>query len=81
MRRGMLFERTMGLDMARGSLETGGVLTQVTVDMDVTGFPTLKGGFMVSRMVLGEGSVMVATSPPDFSMSDGNFFFFSQRGR
>ena len=65
----------MSLDMARGSLQTGGVLVQVAVDMDVAKFPALEAGFMIVKVVMGEGGVMVAASPPDFGVSDSNLLF------
>ena len=68
----------MGLDMAGGRLEADRALVQRAVDMDVSKFPVLEAGFMVSRVIMGEGSVMVATSPPDFSVNEGGFFFFGQ---
>ena len=68
----------MGLDMPRRSLKTGGALVEVTVDTDVSEFPALKAGFVVIEMVTGKGCIIVATSPPDFGVSDGNFFFLSQ---
>ena len=64
--------------MARGSLQTGGVLIQVAVDMDVSKFPVLKAGFVVIGVVTGEGYVMVTAGPPDFGTSDSDFFFFGQ---
>ena len=69
----------MGLDVAGGSLETGGALIQVAVDVDMTEFPALEAGLVVTGVVTGKGCVMVAASPPDFSASDSDFFF-GQRG-
>ena len=68
----------IGLDMAGGSLETDGTFVEVTIDVDMTEFPALETGFIVVGRVMREGSIMVAASPPDFSVSDGNFFFFGQ---
>ena len=78
LRRCATFEQAVGLDMARGSLKTGGALIEVTVDMDVSKFPALEAGFMVSGVVMGEGCVMVAASPPDFGASDSNLLFLGQ---
>ena len=36
-----------GLDVARGSLETGGAFVEIAVDMDVAEFPALKAGFVI----------------------------------
>ena len=46
--------------------------------MDVSKFPALEAGFVVSGMVTCEGSVMVTASPPDFGVLEGGFFFFGQ---
>ena len=74
----MLFERAAGLDMAGGSLKTGGTLVVMIVNVDVSEFPALEAGFVVSEMVTGEGGVIVTAGPPDFGVSDDGFFFFSQ---
>ena len=66
--------------MAGGSLETGGALIEVTVDADVTEFPALKAGLMITGVVASEGCVVVAAGPPDFSVSDSGFLFFGQGG-
>ena len=58
-------ERATGLDMAGGPLETGGAFVQRAVDMNVSEFPTLEAGFMVSGMVMGQGSIVVTAGPPD----------------
>ena len=68
----------MGLDVVGESLETGEALIQVAVNADMTEFPALEAGFMVLKVVMDEGCVMVATGPPDFCASDSNFFFFDQ---
>ena len=73
-------EQAAGLDMARGSLKAGGALVEVTVDVDVSRFPALKAGFMVLGVVIGKGCIIVATSPPDLSVSDNNLLFCGQRG-
>ena len=74
------FQWTMGLDMARRSPETSGAFVEMAVDVDVVKFPTLETGFMVVGVVTSEGSIMVAASPPDFGVGEGNFLFFSQGG-
>ena len=42
----------MGLDVTRGGLETGGTLIQRAINMDVSKFPTLEAGLMVSGMIV-----------------------------
>ena len=64
--------------MAQGSLEAGGALIEVAINVDVTKFPVLKAGLMVARMVMSERSTVITTSPPDFSVSKGGFFFLGQ---
>ena len=77
MPRGCLaFQWIMGLDMARGGPETDGVFVKVAVDANVTKFPALETGLMVTGVVTSEGYVMVTAGPPDFSVSEGDFFFF-----
>ena len=71
-------QQAAGLDMARGSLETGGAFVQVAVDTDVAKFPVLEAGFMVTEVVTSKRRVVVAASPPDFGVNKGGFFFFSQ---
>ena len=66
----------LGLDMARRSLETGGTFVKMAVDLDVTEFLALKAGLMIAGMVMSKGHVMIAASPPNFHVSDGNLFFF-----
>ena len=66
--------------MARRSLETGGALIEVAVNVDVAEFPALEAGFVITRVVMGKGCIVVAASPPDFSMGDSDFFFLGQRG-
>ena len=65
--------------MARGSLKTGRALVEVTIDVDVSEFPALEAGFIGLEVVTGKGGIIVAVSLPDFSVSDGSFFFFGQR--
>ena len=67
--------------MAGGPLETSGAFVEGAVDANVLQFSTLEAGFMVSGVVIGEGCIVVAAGPPDFSASDGSFFFFDQRGQ
>ena len=80
-RRGTSLEWIAGLDMTWGGFKAGGTLVEVTVDMDVSKFPALEAGFMVLEMITGEGGIIVATSPSDFGVSDGSFFFFGQKGQ
>ena len=70
----------MGLDVAGGSLETSGALIEMAVDVDVTKFPALEAGFVITEMVTSEGCIMVTAGPPDFSASNSGFFFFGQGG-
>ena len=51
----------------------------MTIDADIPKFPTLEAGFMIVRVVMGKGCIMVAICPPNVGASNGNFFFFSQR--
>ena len=74
----MSLEWAVGLDMARGSLKTGGALIEIAVNVNVFQFPTLEAGFMVSGVIIGKGCIIVAASPPDFSVGDGVFFFLGQ---
>ena len=59
-------ERATGLDVAGGSLKAGGAFIEGAVDANVSEFPALEAGFVVSGMVMGEGSIMVTAGPPDF---------------
>ena len=68
----------MGLDMAGGSLETGGAFVEMTIDVDVTEFPALEAGLVVAEIVTSEGCIVVAAGPPDFGVSDSNLFFIGQ---
>ena len=65
--------------MAGGSLETCVALIKVAVDIDMTEFPALEAGLVVMRVVMGEGCIVITAGPPDFGVSDSNFFFFGQR--
>ena len=47
----------------------------MAVDADMTKCPALEAGFMVMGMVMSKGCIMFTASPPDFGVSDGNFFF------
>ena len=71
----------MGLDMTRGSLETGGAFIQGAIDMDMSELPALEAGFVVLRMVTGQGGIMVTASPPNVGLFQGDFLFFDQEGR
>ena len=71
----------MGLDMAGGSLETGGAFVQGAVDTDVPELPTLEASFVITEMVIREGGIMVAAGPPDFGAFQGGLFFFGQWGQ
>ena len=64
--------------MAGGSPETGETFIQGAVDVDVSKFPALEAGFVISGMVTGEGCVIVTASPPDFSAFEGSFFISGQ---
>ena len=77
-RRCMSSERATGLDVARGSLETGGTFVKGTVHAYVSELPALKAGLVVSGVVMGEGSVIVTASPPNFDAFKSSFFFFGQ---
>ena len=70
-------QRTSGLDVARGSLETSGAFVEMAVDVDMAKLPALKAGLVIAGVVTGKRCVMVTTSPPDFCVSDGNLFLFS----
>ena len=69
-------QQAVGLDMARGSLETSRAFIKVAVDADVTKFPALEAGLMIVGVVLSERYVIVTAGPPDFGASEGNLFFF-----
>ena len=58
-------EWAVGLDVAGGPLKTGGTFVQGAVDVDMSEFPTLEAGFIVTGVVVGQGSVVVTASPPD----------------
>ena len=62
--------------MARGSLEAGEALIKVAVNTDVSKFPPLEAGFMVSGMVMDKRYIVVTAGPPDLDVSNGDFFFF-----
>ena len=69
------------MGMTGGPLETGGAWVQWAVDADVSELPAVEAGFMVTRMVVGQGGVVVTAGPPDVGAFQGGFFFFGQRGR
>ena len=64
--------------MAGGSLEADGTLVQGAINMDVSEFPTLEAGFMISGVIMGEESIMVTAGPPDFGAFESGFFFLGQ---
>ena len=64
--------------MAGGSLETGGALVQVAIDVDVAEFPALEAGLVIAGVVISKGCVVVTASPPDFGAGDCSLFFFGQ---
>ena len=74
-----MFQRAAGLDMARGSLKTGGALVKTIVDMNVSKLPALEAGFIVERMVASERHIVIAACPLDFGMSDSDLFFLDKR--
>ena len=73
-------EGAVGLDMARGSFKTGGAFVQGAIDTDVSELPAFEAGLMVSRVISGEGSIMVTASPPNVGTFQGDFFFLGQKG-
>ena len=74
-----MFQRAAGLDMARGSLKTGGPLVKTIVDMNMSEFSALEVGFIVARMVASETHIVIAACPLDFGMSDSDLFFLDER--
>ena len=72
----MMFQRAASLNMARGSSETNRTLVQEAVDVNVSEFPALEAGFMVSGMITDEGCIMVTADPPDFCVFKGGLFVF-----
>ena len=69
----------MGLNVAWGSLETCGALVQMAVNVNVSKFPALETGFMVTGVVMNKGHIVVAAGLLDFYVSDGYCFLFGQR--
>ena len=67
--------------MARGPFETGGTFIEGVIDVNVSEFPALEAGLVVTGMVARQGSVMVTAGPPDVGAFQGSLFFFGQRGR
>ena len=47
----------------------------MAVDIGVAKFPALKAGLMVMEVVMGKGGVVVAASPPDFSINNSDLLF------
>ena len=78
-RKGASLEEVVGLDIAKRSLKASGALIQVAVDTNVTKFSALEAGLVIMEVITGKGCIMVAADPPDFCVSDGDFFFFGQR--
>ena len=70
-----MFEWAVGLNVTWGSLKACGILIQMVVDLDVSEFSTLKAGFVVVSVVMGEGHVIVATGLPDFCASGRDLLF------
>ena len=68
------------MDMIRGGLKAGGALIQMAVNVDVPKFPVLEAGLIVMEVVMGKGCIIVAASPPDLSVGDGNLFFLGEEG-
>ena len=61
--------------MARRGFETSGTFVKMVVDTDVTKLPASEAGFVVAGVVTSKGYIMVTASPPNFSASEGDFFF------
>ena len=64
-RRSVASEGATGLDVTWGPLETSGALVERAVDADVSEFPAVEAGLMVTGMVAGQRDVMVTAGPPD----------------
>ena len=58
-------ERATGSDVTWGPLETSEAFVKGAVDADVSKFPALEAGFIVTRMVTRQRGVMVTAGPPD----------------
>ena len=54
-------------------------MIEMAVNMNMPEFSTLEAGLMIMGMVTGKRCIIVAASPPDFSMSDSDLFFLGQR--
>ena len=74
------FQWATGLDVTWGSLKTCRTLIEVTVDMDVSKFPVLEAGFVITGVVISKRHVVVATGPPDFGVGKSVLFFQGERG-
>ena len=68
------------MDMTGRPLETSGALVKRTIDADVSKLPAMEAGLVVTRVVAGQGDVVVTAGPPDVGAFQGSFFFFGQRG-
>ena len=71
----------MGLNVTGGPFETSGAFVEGAVDANVSEFPALEAGLMVSRVVTRQGGVMVTASPSNVGAFQGDFFFFGQGRR
>ena len=54
-------------------------MIEMAVNTNIPKFSTLEADLMIMGMVTSKGCIIVAVSPPDFSMSDSNLFFLGQR--
>ena len=69
------------MDMTGGPPETSGALIKRAIDVDVSKFPAVEAGLVVTRVVAGQGDVVVTAGPPDVGTFQGSFFFFGQGRR
>ena len=53
------------MDVTGGPFKTSGTLVERAVDADVSEFPAVEAGLMVTGVVAGQGDVMVTAGPPD----------------
>ena len=73
--RGTSAKGTVCLDVTGGPLETSGAFVEGAIDANMSEFPALEAGFMITRVVLGQRGVVVTTGPPDVGAFQGDFFF------
>ena len=66
--------------MTQGCFKTSRALIEMAVDVNVAKFPALEAGLMITGMVIGKRCVVVAASPPDFSVSDSDLLLLGQGG-